>query len=85
MTSTIRIMRKNFFAKPNLLTEYPLPDHNALLVGDALSTLSINYRWRRMITDALSNYLDSLNAENEDPEYIDMHNQFLALIEDLYS
>lgn len=84
MTSTVRITRRNFFAKPNLLTEYPLPDHDTPLAGDTLSSVSINYRWRRMIVDALSNYLDSLNAENEDPEYIDMHNQFLALIQDLY-
>ena len=85
MMSTTRIMRRNFFAKPNLLSEYPLPDHDTILGGDTLSTLSINYRWRRMIVDALTDYLDGLNINNEDPEYIDLHNQFLALIEDLYN
>lgn len=58
-----------------------MPAHNAALAGDTLTTLALNYQWRRIIAIALQFWFthgdEGLAATNED--------YFEALIQDLYT
>jgi len=69
----------------------PLSDHNEVLSGDALTTLSLNYEWRRVISNALQRYADSIilpydkDPTNDDDELDAYRNQWQALIDDLYT
>jgi hypothetical protein len=62
-----------------------LPDHDEALSGDILTTLNINFEWRRLISDALQSYADSIIRNLDDSLVDDFRNQFQALINDLYT
>ena len=56
-----------------------------MLSGDIITSLFINYEWRRLLSDALQSYSDSLIARLDDSLVDDFRNQFQALLDDLYS
>jgi hypothetical protein len=62
-----------------------LSDHNANLAPDVVTSLYINYEWRRLISDALQSYADSIIRNLDDALVDDYRNKFQVLINDLYS
>jgi len=62
-----------------------LNDHNEALAGDVLTSLFINYEWRRLISDALQSHADTIIPNLDDSLVDDYRNKFQALIDDLYS
>ena len=62
-----------------------LPGHDEELSGDILTTLIINFEWRRLISDALQSYADSIIRNLDDALVDDYRNKFQALINDLYT
>jgi len=62
-----------------------LPDHDAILSPDTMTTLFINHSWRRLISDTLQTYADSIIAKLDDSLVDDYRNQFQALLDDLYT
>lgn len=85
MTSRLMNLRGNFFAKSDLSELVPLADHDTLLVGDTLTTVTLNYQWRKFLVSAIDAYLDNGFSKLEDPDLIDSLNQARALMEDFYS
>lgn len=49
------------------------------------TTLIINYEWRRLISDALQSYADSIIRYLDDSLVDDFRNQFQGLLNDLYT
>ena len=62
-----------------------MPDHDEALSGDILTTLNINFEWRRLISDALQSYADSIIRNLDDSLVDDFRNKFQALLSDLYT
>lgn len=50
-----------------------------------VTTLFINYEWRRLISDALQSYADSIIRNLDDSLTDDFRNKFQALLNDLYN
>ncbi len=69
------------FASSTSLLDLTLPAHNAVLAGDSLTTLALNYKWRKIIAIALQFWFThgdtTLAMTNED--------YFEGLIQDLYT
>jgi hypothetical protein len=70
-----------FFANSASFDFLTLPAHNEALAGDELTTIALNFEWRKIVASALqfyfTHYSDELGYDNED---------FLsALIWDLYT
>jgi len=63
----------------------PLPDHDAPIAGDTLTTLTLNYQWRRIIVDAIDRHLEYAFEDAIDPDKIDAIMKARALIADIYS
>jgi len=78
-------MRGKSFASTASTLPTGLSDHNAELSGDVVTMLFINYEWRRLISDALQSYADSLIRYLPDADIDDFRNKFQALLNDLYS
>jgi len=68
-----------------------LSGHDEILTDDIVTTLNLNYEWRRVVSDALQAYADSIilpidaNPTNDDSELDDYRNQWQDLIDDLYT
>jgi len=62
-----------------------LSNHNEGLVGDTLTSLFINYEWRRLLSDALQSYADTIIARLDDSLVDDYRNKFQALLDDFYT
>lgn len=62
-----------------------LPDHNASIAPDVVTSLFINYKWRRLISDALQSYADSIIRNLDDSLVDDYRNKFQVLLNDLYT
>jgi len=62
-----------------------LPPHNEVLSPDTMTTLFINHQWRRLISDSLQSYADSIILKLDDSLVDDYRNQFQALLDDLYT
>lgn len=60
-------------------------EHDEQLTGDVLTTLVINFEWRRFISNALQSYADVILAQIDDALVDDFRNQFQALLDDFYS
>lgn len=78
-------LRGKFFAKLNLDDIVPMSNHDDLLLGDTLGTITINYEWRRFIVATLEQYLENAFDTIEDPDLINSLNQVRAFIADCYS
>lgn len=74
---------KSFAANANNLPV--LGDHNAENAPDVVTTLFINFEWRRLISDALQSYADSIIRTLDDSLVDDFRNKFQALLNDLYT
>lgn len=61
-----------------------LSDHNAENAPDVVTTLFINYEWRRLISDALQTYADSIIRTLDDSLVDDFRNKFQSVLDDLY-
>lgn len=79
------LLRGKFFARLNLDDIVPVSNHDDLLVGDTLGTITINYEWRRFIVATLEPYLENAFDTTEDPDLINSLNQVRAFIADFYS
>lgn len=59
-----------FFANSTSFDFLTLPAHNQALAGDTLTTIQINYQWRKIVASALqfyfTHYSDALGYDNED-------------------
>lgn len=78
-------MRGKHFAKSNLSDLIPLPLHDKEYATDTLTTLTLNYKWRKFIADQLEQVLE-LNARQMDPLDFSVTEMFyLRMIEDLYT
>lgn len=62
-----------------------MPYHDELLSGDDLTTLVLNFEWRRLVADALQSYLDRDANQLSDTEYDDAKERIYLLIHDLYT
>ena len=58
-----------------------LPAHDAAIVGDTLTTISLNQEWRAIIGGALTAYWET---NQEDTITIDNLDLLMSFIEDLY-
>lgn len=85
MTSCQRIMPVKCFAEHSLELDYPLPNHNFDIAGDNLSSISLNFVWRRVIVDALKNHLDVQNDSLDPAISSEIAAQINNLIDDLYN
>lgn len=74
---------KSFVA--NVSTLESLPTHNEPIGSDTLTTLTLNYQWRRIVSEALQFYFDYRIEQLSDAEIDDTRNQFSVLIHDLYT
>lgn len=54
-------------------------------MGDIRTTLNINFEWRRLISDAVQSYADSIIRNLDDALVDDYRNKFQALLNDLYT
>lgn len=50
-----------------------------------VTTLNINFEWRRLISDALQSYADSIIRNLDDASVDDFRNKIQALLNDLYT
>lgn len=50
-----------------------------------VTTLNINFKWRRIISDALQSYADNIIAHLPDADIDDFRNKFQALLDDFYT
>lgn len=78
-------MRGKSFAANGSTLPSGLSDHNAELPGDVVTSLFINFEWRRLISDALQSYADSIIFRLDDALVDDFRNKIQALLNDLYS
>lgn len=62
-----------------------IASHDANLAGDTVTSLFVNYQWRRIIAEGLQLYLDRAIYALDDPDFEDVHNKFQALLNDLYT
>jgi hypothetical protein len=62
-----------------------LSDHNANLAPDVVTSLYVNYEWRRLISDALQSYADSIIYNLDDAAVDDFRNKVQVMVNDLYS
>lgn len=53
--------------------------------SDIVTTLFVNYEWRRIISDALQSYFDYKILSLADVDIDDVRNKFQALLNDLYT
>ena len=73
---------KSFAANADTLPA--LSDHYSEVAPDLVTTLYINYEWRRLISDALQSYADSIIRNLDDSLVDDYRNKFQVLLDDLY-
>lgn len=53
--------------------------------SDLVTTLFVNYQWRRIISEALQLYFDNRIYKLDDADIDDVRNKFQAVINDLYT
>jgi hypothetical protein len=58
-----------------------LPAHDAALTGDTLTSLTLNFEWRKIISSAIEGYLAN---RGEDETTLDNQDFLSALLIDLY-
>ncbi len=63
----------------------PIADHNAPLVGDELSTVTLNYQWRRILVHAAEHMLDREIYDGTEAEIDTVIQQAHALLSDMYT
>ena len=80
-----RTMRGNFFARNSLADLLPLSDHNALLAGDVLTTVTLNYEWRVFVVSIVEKLLETNRYELSETEFSTLDIVYLALLEDFYN
>jgi hypothetical protein len=77
--------QSNSFAKSDISELLPLSDHDAILIGDTLSTLALNYQWRLFVIGILTEQLEkTLNDATDDNEW-NAVNKVLVMIADWYT
>jgi hypothetical protein len=59
-----------------------LPAHDAVLAGDSLTTVSLNFEWRKIISSAIEGYLATSAKDETTLDNQDLLSQFLI---DLYN
>lgn len=74
--------KRNFFAGV-AVADIPLPAHDASLPGDTLSTVQLNYRWRRYISLALEIAFSYTFRDLTGTDLDDFQNAFDALMVDI--
>jgi len=74
---------KSFAANADTLPA--LPDHNTSIPPDVVTSLFINSKWRRLISDALQSYADGIIRNLDDSLVDDYRNKFQVLLNDLYT
>lgn len=62
-----------------------LSDHDLQVAPDVVTTLSLNYEWRRLLSDALQSHADSIIRNLDDSLVDDYRNKFQATLNDLYT
>jgi len=72
----------NSFASHDALSLLTLPEHDAVLAGDTITTLSINREWRKIIGAAILDYFEN---GNDDSLTLDNWDLLNALLFDLYT
>lgn len=84
MMSHQPIMRVKFFVRSNLKHFIILPPHDEDLVGDTLTTLTLNYRWRHFIVAYLEKLYDYNRDNNSEVVWQVIEMKLLDMIDDLY-
>lgn len=59
-----------------------MPAHNAALAGDTLTSLTINYQWRKFIAAAIDAYL---NQSADDEQSLDNFDMLYSFYDDFYN
>lgn len=78
-------MRGRFFAEHNLSDLLPLSNHDDLLAGDTLMTLTLNYEWRTFIMATIENLMNDAIRNAPDTEVDTLESQFLSMFIDFYN
>jgi len=78
-------MRGSFFARNNLSDFLPLSNHDDLLAGDTLTTLTLNHEWRVFIMATIENLMNDATRKAPDSELDTLESQFLSMFLDFYN
>lgn len=74
--------KKNFSAVASV-HDLPMPSHDAVIGSDTLSSVSLNYRWRRYISLALETAFNQSVLNMSDSDFDDFIQVFDALMVDI--
>lgn len=78
-------MRGNFFVRNDLSDFLPLSNHDELLAGDTLTTLTLNNEWRIFIMAAIESMMNDAIRNAPDNETDTLESQFLSMFIDFYN
>jgi len=84
MTSRRCATTKNSFAVATYNAQFS-GEHDAVLSGDTLSSVSLNYEWRRVLVHAIYSYRERIAPEDYDAGYDEFIKLTDNLIVDLYT
>lgn len=65
--------------------QLPLPDHNAVLPADTLTSVSLNFKWRRIVVHLAETLLDRRIFDGSETEIDAAIQQVQALLSDMYT
>lgn len=77
-------MRGKFFVARNNLYFVGLSGHNDLLAGDSLTTLTLNYEWRRFVGHAIERHIEYVSYSLSETETEDLTFLLNDMLLDLY-
>lgn len=77
-------MRGKFFAGRDNAFFTTLSAHPALLPPDTLTTIELNYQWRRFISDAIDRHIDYVSYNLTDTEKEDLLEKVNSMLSDFY-
>lgn len=84
MTLQLSATTKNSFAVATYNAHFS-GEHDAALSGDALSSISLNYEWRRVLVHAIYSYRERIGPEDYDAGYDEFIRLTDNLLVDLYT
>lgn len=84
MILSVQTLRGNFFAKSDSWLESLAVAHDAIIPGDSLATVSLNFEWRRGIVSILSDVLEQVHDAADDALYDQIESLISAFYTDQY-
>lgn len=85
MTSQLFKQGRSDFSDEALLDELPLGSHDAVIVGDTITTLHLNSEWRKFVSSAIGSYFSSATRKASQAQLDDFDPLLSILLDDFYS